>query len=297
MKKLFESTLNQMDKILKGEYSGSKEPVNIKDQVYCDSLVFNLDYKLLILKRTETDDFEPGKWGLPGGKLESNESVLEGALRELMEESNIVLNPYIVESQSKLDHYKNRDNSVSHYFGFKLNTNDINIVLDTEEHCDYKWIDLDDIKKYDFIFDLGKRIIKLSGQMKVDPDRPTLENYSKVEGFEIVDVNTYLDELFDSDEIGVELYSFYKSEVEKKGKSIVLVRTKNGEFFKDETEANKELSSYIEKFNKSQSKNLFSEKNLLNFVKKASTSNLEEIGSENPTLKRIAVEELEVRNN
>lgn len=47
--------------------------------------------KLLLLKRGETAPWNPGKYCLPGGKLEANETLLEAAIRELYEETNIVL--------------------------------------------------------------------------------------------------------------------------------------------------------------------------------------------------------------
>ena len=46
--------------------------------------------KLLILKRSATSK-EPHTWTVPSGKIESGESLLEGAQRELFEETGIVI--------------------------------------------------------------------------------------------------------------------------------------------------------------------------------------------------------------
>ena len=43
--------------------------------------------KILLVKRSRTLSTEPGKWALPGGFLDLNETVVEGALRELHEET------------------------------------------------------------------------------------------------------------------------------------------------------------------------------------------------------------------
>lgn len=46
---------------------------------------------LLLLKRGSTAPWNPDKYCLPGGKLEPNESLADCALRELNEETGIVL--------------------------------------------------------------------------------------------------------------------------------------------------------------------------------------------------------------
>lgn len=45
--------------------------------------------RLLLLKRREDDDFLPGYWEVPGGKIEEHESIEEGAVRETQEEAGI----------------------------------------------------------------------------------------------------------------------------------------------------------------------------------------------------------------
>jgi 8-oxo-dGTP pyrophosphatase MutT (NUDIX family) len=47
--------------------------------------------KLLLLKRGDSAPWSPGKYCLPGGKLEDNEELIDCAVRELYEETNIVL--------------------------------------------------------------------------------------------------------------------------------------------------------------------------------------------------------------
>jgi len=47
--------------------------------------------KLLLLKRGDSAPWNPGKYCLPGGKLEDNETLVDCAVRELYEETSIVL--------------------------------------------------------------------------------------------------------------------------------------------------------------------------------------------------------------
>lgn len=51
--------------------------------------IIKKDDKYLILERSETDPYKPGEGDIPGGKIEFGEKVLDGMLREVMEESNL----------------------------------------------------------------------------------------------------------------------------------------------------------------------------------------------------------------
>ena len=46
--------------------------------------------EILLLKRSHTDDWRPGHWGLPGGHVEPGESHIQAAARELLEEANVI---------------------------------------------------------------------------------------------------------------------------------------------------------------------------------------------------------------
>lgn len=45
--------------------------------------------RVLIVRRSDTETFWPGVWGVPCGKLEGNESPSEAVLRELREETGL----------------------------------------------------------------------------------------------------------------------------------------------------------------------------------------------------------------
>ena len=45
--------------------------------------------KVLILQRSITDSWKPCHWALPGGGVEKDETFIEGAIRELKEETNL----------------------------------------------------------------------------------------------------------------------------------------------------------------------------------------------------------------
>jgi 8-oxo-dGTP pyrophosphatase MutT (NUDIX family) len=71
---------------------------------------------------------KPLTWDIPKGKLEPNETYLEGAIREFEEESNIRINKYQIITDKKPLHYShifNNINYINKYFVAKLNPNSI----------------------------------------------------------------------------------------------------------------------------------------------------------------------------
>lgn len=72
------------------------------------------DTKRILLQQRSTESSYPRTWGLFGGKVENNENVSQGLLRELKEE--ISLDPIIdIEKVYPLDQYHSRDKSFSYY--------------------------------------------------------------------------------------------------------------------------------------------------------------------------------------
>ena len=88
--------------------------------------------KILLLKRGETAPWQPNKYCLPGGGVEVNENLIDAGIRELFEETGIILEtsqltPLTINypKYSKLVFVCNKDN----LYDVKLNW----------EHSDYQW--------------------------------------------------------------------------------------------------------------------------------------------------------------
>jgi 8-oxo-dGTP diphosphatase len=63
----------------------NKAPAKLR-HVTVDCLVIK-DSKILLIKRSDKTLTEPGKYALPGGYLDRDETPTEGAIRELLEET------------------------------------------------------------------------------------------------------------------------------------------------------------------------------------------------------------------
>ncbi len=121
---------------------------------YADMLVTNPEGKVLILKRNPECEFEPNKWGFPGGKVMPGETTKLGAIRECLEECGIEIDP---ESVQGIGEVSNDDKTSSHYFK-GTPTSELKLG---DEHQDSAWIDADDLDDYELILNNKDRFKKL----------------------------------------------------------------------------------------------------------------------------------------
>ncbi|MBD3245216.1 MAG: NUDIX domain-containing protein [Candidatus Moranbacteria bacterium] len=73
--------------MIKCEFESGKTTYNLR-HVTMDALV-EKDDKILLMKRSSKLSLEPGKWALPGGYLDKDETTQQGVLRELQEETGL----------------------------------------------------------------------------------------------------------------------------------------------------------------------------------------------------------------
>lgn len=96
-------------------------------------VIFNKDKRILLLKRSKYEDqWQPNKWGLPGGKIDDNESSLNALKREIKEETGI-------EIFKQLSSFSiMRDNNIEHIYICFYDGDDENVELNFE-HSGYGW--------------------------------------------------------------------------------------------------------------------------------------------------------------
>jgi 8-oxo-dGTP diphosphatase len=88
-----------------------------------------------------TDHKNPGNWGIPGGKIENDETLLEGVIRECEEEiGSFPENGKLIPIQKFVNH-----NFTYHTFFCEVENEFIPILND--EHCGYAWVMLNQYPK------------------------------------------------------------------------------------------------------------------------------------------------------
>lgn len=123
--------------------------------------VINQDKKILILERGPTAPWMPGRYCLPGGRLEDNESLVECASRELAEETNIII-PDNKELFSLTIRYCSEYSKI--IFHISLSNP---VVSLNWEHDSYVWVSLKESTRYDLVPGTKATIKVLSGRRLV----------------------------------------------------------------------------------------------------------------------------------
>lgn len=100
--------------------------------------------RILTIKRVPDDSHYAGKWDIPGGRIGDGEDPLDGVGRETKEETGLdidVLVPFDVQ------HFKRDDGQTTTMIIFLCRPVSKEVRL-SNEHTEYKWVELDDIKSH-----------------------------------------------------------------------------------------------------------------------------------------------------
>ena len=123
-------------------------PIKLKFATVC--ILFNEENKLLLLKRSENDNWMPNKFALVGGGIEENEIPDQTIIREIKEETNLSV------KKPKLVYSTIEENTFIYVYVGKVKNSD-KIKLN-DEHTGYVWITNSDIKNYDTVPNLSSMI-------------------------------------------------------------------------------------------------------------------------------------------
>jgi 8-oxo-dGTP diphosphatase len=107
-------------------------------------LLSDADGKILILKRSTDSKTNPGKWELPGGKVDQGESFDKALIREVYEETNlkITLDRVVGVSQQNLPLIR----AVHIIMSGKIVDGELNL---SDEHEGYAWEFLENFSDYE----------------------------------------------------------------------------------------------------------------------------------------------------
>lgn len=91
--------------------------------------------KILLVKRADDDDVDPGAWENAGGEINDQEDLLEGLLREVREEVQIKVVPERILYASL-----KRGEGSRLILAYLCETTETEVAL-SPEHQEYKWAD------------------------------------------------------------------------------------------------------------------------------------------------------------
>ena len=124
--------------------------------------------KVLLCKRNNLGSF-PGMWSIPGGKLEENETPMEGAKREFLEETDVNINDKEITFIGLIPRHTRDGKKVKglmYVYLLELEEPiipDLLNAIDGEEHTDSGYFTLDEINPEtsgDYFHRLAEIILK-----------------------------------------------------------------------------------------------------------------------------------------
>jgi 8-oxo-dGTP diphosphatase len=104
------------------------------------------DENILVLRRSSIDDWMPGHYGLPGGKIETGENILDGLCRECKEETSLDISPQHLVFLPKC--------SIENQHAFYYTTKYSGKVKLDFEHDDFRWVNPKNLSNYKVVPDL-----------------------------------------------------------------------------------------------------------------------------------------------
>ena len=107
--------------------------------------------KILIVVRNPKDGDFGGHAELPGGGVDKGETIVEGLVRETLEETGLQTR-HVVRLLGSFDYRNSSEGKLVRQFNFMIEPEGVDIVLNPEEHVSYFWFDptkpemLDDVQ-------------------------------------------------------------------------------------------------------------------------------------------------------
>jgi 8-oxo-dGTP pyrophosphatase MutT (NUDIX family) len=101
------------------------------------------DGDILILRRNELDTRRPSQWDTPGGHIDHGEYIEDGAVREIIEETGISLDPRTLLLGTTRTEILYNDLCMHWFFFIAHVSEKPAVTLDPNEHQEFAWLPID----------------------------------------------------------------------------------------------------------------------------------------------------------
>lgn len=113
-------------------------PKDFNPIMFVSSCYITAEGRLLVVQSTHNKPF-PLKFGVPGGKLEPGETPAEGVVREVFEETGLILNTTLLQHKTTFFIRYPTFDFVYDTFTYKLLIKPKELIINPKEHIAYLW--------------------------------------------------------------------------------------------------------------------------------------------------------------
>ncbi|MDE5889145.1 MAG: NUDIX domain-containing protein, partial [Bacilli bacterium] len=100
--------------------------------------------EILLQKRSMTKRFNPGKWGLCAGHVDSGESLEDAAIREVKEEIGIDITKDDLHTFTEKEiNIRNKNSHIAYFYYVKADIDVNKCTIQEEELSEVKWFNVD----------------------------------------------------------------------------------------------------------------------------------------------------------
>jgi len=138
-------------------------PEDFKYEVVTVTCIIEHDGKILLVKRVP-GKVQENKWGVPGGKAAEKEDLKDALVREIVEETGIVLNPENLRPIGTAYVRYPEFDFTNHQFYVKVAARP-EVELKLDEHSEYVWTTPPEAMKMDLILDQDQCFREYYGEM------------------------------------------------------------------------------------------------------------------------------------
>lgn len=108
----------------------------------------------ILLLHRQPNKSQGNKWGIPGGKIDKNETALQAAIREVKEETGYDISNQPIENVGTVYiEYNDKDHFVYHMFRTTLKGDPSTVKINFNEHKGFTWVTPSDSLQMDLLQD------------------------------------------------------------------------------------------------------------------------------------------------
>lgn len=108
----------------------------------------------ILLMHRQNNKSQGNRWGIPGGKVEKNETPLQAVIRETKEETGIDISNQTIETlKTVYVEYSEKNHFVYHTFRTQLQSDPGAVKINFNEHKGFTWVTPTDALKMDLLQD------------------------------------------------------------------------------------------------------------------------------------------------